>query len=266
MTVVDVSGSRFAGKVAVVSGSSQGLGAAVARLMAREGADGLVVTGRDDERGEAVAADLRALGADGRFIVSDLAEPAGPDAVIAFADAAFGRIDVLVNCAAITDRDTIWDSTPEFFDRMVAINTRAPLFLMQGAAQLMRREGIEGTMVNVGSISAYGGQPFIMSYCAAKGALATLTRNVANALLPERIRVNAINPGWMATEGEDRIQRGYHGAGDDWLDEAGRSQPFGRILDPGEVARAIAFLASSDSGLMTGTVMDFDQHVVGAWD
>lgn len=266
MTALDVPGSRFADKVAVITGSTQGLGAAVARLFVREGADAVVVTGRDPQRGEAVAADLSASGSDGRFIAADMADPDAPSAVIGFADAAFGRIDVLVNCAAITDRDTIWDSTPEFFDRMVAINTRAPLFLMQGAAQLMRREGIEGTMVNVISISAHGGQPFIMSYCGAKGALATLTKNVANALLPERIRVNAINPGWMATEGEDRIQRGYHGAGDDWLDEAGRRQPFGRILDPREVARAIAFLASDDSGLMTGAVVDFDQQVIGAWD
>jgi NAD(P)-dependent dehydrogenase (short-subunit alcohol dehydrogenase family) len=105
-----------------------------------------------------------------------------------------------------------------------------------------------------------------MSYCASKGALATLTKNLANALAPFRIRVNAINPGWMATEGEDRIQREYHGASEDWLDRAGRDQPFGRILDPGEVASAIAFLASDDSGIMTGAVVDFDQHVVGAWD
>lgn len=257
---------RFAGKVVLVSGGTQGLGAAVARRVAAEGADGVVITGRNADRGAVVAASLADLGSDGRFIGVDLATAEGPGEVVGFADLSFGRIDVLVNCAATTDRDTIWDSTPEFFDRMVAINTRAPLFLMQGAARMMRRRGTGGAIVNVLSISSYGGQPFIMSYCGSKGALATLTKNVANALAPLRIRVNAINPGWMATEGEDRIQREHHGAPGDWLERAGEGQPFGRILDPEEVASAIAFLASDDSGMMTGAVVDFDQHVIGAWD
>jgi len=252
--------------VALVSGGTQGLGAAVARRIAAEGADGVVVTGRNAERGAAVAAALIDLGCDGRFVSADLADPDGPAAVVEFADRSFGRLDVLVNCAAITDRDTIWDSTPDFFDRMFAINTRAPLYLMQGAARIMRRVETGGAIVNVLSVSAHGGQPFIMSYCGSKAALATLTKNVANALAPLRIRVNAISPGWMATEGEDRIQREHHGAANDWLGLAGEGQPFGRILDPEEVASAIAFLASDDSGMMTGAIVDFDQHVIGAWD
>lgn len=257
---------RFAGKVAVVSGSTQGLGAAIARRFAAEGAAGVVITGRDRERGAAVTAELTELGTDARFVAADLSGADAPATVIGFADDAFGRIDVLVNSAAITDRDTFWDTTPAFFDRMFAINTRAPLFLMQGAAQLMQREGTEGAMVNVLSISSHGGQPFIMSYCGAKGALATLTKNIANALLPLRIRVNGLNPGWMATEGEDRTQREVHGAPADWLEEAEKGQPFGRLLDPDEVASAVGFLASSDSGMMTGAIVDFDQHVIGAWD
>jgi NAD(P)-dependent dehydrogenase (short-subunit alcohol dehydrogenase family) len=127
-------------------------------------------------------------------------------------DSAFGRVDALVNAAAITDRGTILDTSPELFDRMFAVNVRAPFFLMQEAIKIMRREKIEGTIVNIGSMSAKAGQPFIAAYCASKGAMETLTKNTAYALLRNRIRVNGLNIGWMASEGEDRIQREHHGA------------------------------------------------------
>ena len=109
-------------------------------------------------------------------------------------------------------------------------------------------------------------QPFIAAYCASKGALATLTRNTAYALLRNRIRVNQLNIGWMASDGEDRIQREYHGAEPDWLARAAAEQPFGRLIAPEEVARAVAFLASAESGLMTGSVVNFDQSVWAAYD
>jgi NAD(P)-dependent dehydrogenase (short-subunit alcohol dehydrogenase family) len=115
-------------------------------------------------------------------------------------------------------------------------------------------------------MSAHGGQPHIAAYCASKGALATLTRNVAHSLLKHRIRVNGLNVGWMSTPGEDRIMKTYHDAKDGWLDEAVKSRPFGRLIDPKEVARACAYLASSESGLMTGSNIDFDQTVVGTGD
>jgi NAD(P)-dependent dehydrogenase (short-subunit alcohol dehydrogenase family) len=258
--------SRFDGKVALITGSTQGLGEAVARTMVRRGLAGVLVTGRNEERGATVAAELDAVGCRAVFVAADLSEPSSPARLADAVDDAFGRVDVLVNSAAITDRDSIWDATPEFFDRMLAVNVRAPFLLMQGAARLMQREGIAGTIVNVSSTSAYGGQPFLTTYCTSKGALVVLTRNVANALLPHRIRVNAVAPGWMATPGEDRIQREYHGAGDDWLERAAEGKPFGRILDPDEVARVIAFLASDESGMTTGAVLDVDQRVIGAWD
>ena len=256
----------FEGKTAIVTGSTQGLGASIARQMAERGAAGLVITGRDAERGAQVAARIEELGTRCRFVEADLADSDTPARVIAAADEAFGRIDVLVNSAGITDRDTIWDSTPELFDRMMAINTRAPWFLMQGAAEVMVREKTQGTMVNVLSISSHAGQPYIASYCASKGALAVYTKNTANALRRHRIRVNALNPGWMSTPAEDAIQRKYHGAGDGWLEEAGANQPFGGLIDPEDAARAVLFLASSESGFMTGAVVDYDQQVIGAND
>jgi NAD(P)-dependent dehydrogenase (short-subunit alcohol dehydrogenase family) len=186
--------------------------------------------------------------------------------VVQQADVAFGRVDVLVNAAAITDRGTILDTEPELFDRMFAVNVRAPFFLMQEAIKVMKRKNIQGSIVNIGSMSAMAGQPFIAAYCASKGALATLTRNTAYALLRNRIRVNGLNIGWMASEGEDRIQREFHHADADWLEKAGASQPNGRLVDPLEVARAVAFLCSAESGLMTGSVIEYDQSVWGGFD
>ena len=120
-------------------------------------------------------------------------------------------------------------------------------------------------VVNIGSVSALAGQPFISAYCASKGALATLTRNTAFALLRNRIRVNQLNIGWMSSDGEDRIQRKYHGADNDWLQTASADQPFGRLVTPEEVAKAVTFLASADAGLMTGSVVNFDQSVWGGY-
>lgn len=257
---------EFDGKVAVVTGGTQGLGENVALQLAERGASGIVITGRNEEHGERVSGVLRELGTKPLFVAVDLAEPDAPFEIIQSVDEAFGRVDVLANCAASPERDTIWNSTPEFFDRMFAVNARAPYFLMQGAANIMCRENIQGTIVNVISISSHGGQPYISAYCASKGALATMTRNVANALMPHKIRVNGLNPGWMATPGEDQTQRRFHGAEDNWLQEAGEELPFGRLIWPKEAARAVVFLASEESGLMTGAVVDYDQQVIGAYE
>ncbi|HZW48241.1 MAG TPA: SDR family oxidoreductase [Microvirga sp.] len=258
--------AQFKNAVAVVTGGTQGLGETIARTLAERGAAGLVICGRNAERGEAVAREITAQGCRTEFVKADLSSMDDTRQVAARADSAFGRVDVLVNAAGITDRGTIFDTSPELFDRMFAVNVRAPFFLMQDAAKIMRREKIEGTMVNILSMSAHGGQPFISAYCGSKGALATLTKNAAFSLMPWRIRVNALNIGWMNTPGEDRIMKLYHGAQDGWLEKAAKEQPFGRLLEPAEVARAVAFLASGESGMMTGSVIDFDQSVVGCYE
>nr|MBA3326055.1 SDR family oxidoreductase [Paracoccaceae bacterium] len=258
--------NRLDGRFAVVTGGSQGLGAAIARRFAEAGCAGIVTCGRNAAKGAAVAeAITRDTGVPVHFVVADLAAIADCRAVIAAADTAFGRLDLLVNAAGVTDRGTLIDTSEALFDRIVAVNLRAPFFLMQDAVRIMIRDGTEGAIVNIGSTSARAGQPFIAAYCASKGGLATLTRNAGFALLRNRIRVNQLDIGWMASDGEDRIQREHHGASDDWLAEASASQPFGRLVLPEEVARAAAFLASGDSGLMTGAVIQFDQSVWGGY-
>jgi NAD(P)-dependent dehydrogenase (short-subunit alcohol dehydrogenase family) len=258
--------TQFKGKHAVVTGGTQGLGEATARLFAERGAAGLVICGRNRERGRAVAADLAKAGCPTRFVEADLARVEDCRKVVAEAAAAFGGLDALVNAAAITDRGTILDTSPELFDRMFAINVRAPFFLMQDAAKLMRRGRAGGAIVNVLSMSSHGGQPFLAAYSAAKGALATLTRNAAYALMRDRIRVNGLNLGWMDTPGEHAIQTLFHGRPASWLEEAEKDKPFGRLIKTSEAARAIAFLGSDESGLMTGALVDFDQSVVGCGD
>jgi NAD(P)-dependent dehydrogenase (short-subunit alcohol dehydrogenase family) len=262
----DMAIRQLEGKVAVVTGGTQGLGEAVARLFAERGAAGLVICGRQVEKGQGVAADLTRMGCPTQFVRADLSRVEDARAVPDAADRAFGRVDALVNAAGITDRGTVFDTSPELFDRMVAVNVRAPFFLMQAAAKIMRRERIAGAMVNILSMSAHGGQPFLTAYSMSKGALATLTKNVAFSLMPWRIRVNALNLGWMNTPGEDTIMRREHGATDGWLEKAAAEQPFGRLIEPAEVARACAYLVSAESGLMTGAVIDFDQSVAGCYE
>jgi len=137
---------------------------------------------------------------------------------------------------------------------------------MQECIKLMIANQVEGSIVSILSVSGHGGQSFLTAYAASKGALAILTKNVAFSTLRNRIRVNGLNIGWMASEGEDRIQREYHDAPTDWLEKAAAGQPFGRLVDPQEVARACAYLSSAESGLMTGSVICFDQSVWGAYD
>ncbi|MBV8568539.1 MAG: SDR family oxidoreductase [Methylobacteriaceae bacterium] len=258
--------ASLAGKVAVVTGGTQGLGEAIARRFAERNAAGLVICGRNQANGSAVADSLTDKGCKTIFAEADLAKVEDCRAVIAAADKAFGRVDILVNAAGVTDRGTIFDTTQSRFDEIFAVNVRAPFFLIQETVKIMRREKIAGSIINIQSMSGHGGQSFISAYCASKGALAILTRNVAHALIKYRIRVNGLNIGWMATPGEDRIMKTYHGAEEGWLDKAAKTRPFGRLIDPDEVARACAYLASDESGLLTGSNIDFDQTIVGVSD
>lgn len=256
----------LSGAVAIVTGSTQGLGETIARELAARGAAGLVLTGRNAVRGNAVARSIAQTGCKVEFVQADLADLDSVRKIVPAAEKALGKLDILVNAAGDTDRGTVFDTSPELFDRLIAVNLRAPFFLIQDAATLMRRKKIEGSIVNIQSMSAHGGQPFLTIYSVSKTALAGLTKNAAFSLMPWRIRVNGLNVGWMSTPGEDAVMRKHHGARDGWLEKAAAEQPFGRLVDPKEVARATAYLASGESGLMTGANIDFDQSVLGTWE
>ncbi len=251
------------GTVLVVTGAAQGIGARIADHAAAAGVGALVLTDRDGRLGREVAARLSAA-CPVEFIEADLAEVAGARAVIAGAVARFGRVDGLVNAAGLTDRASFLDGTPELWDRLFAVNTRAPYFLMQGAIADMLARGAPGAIVNIASMNAHCGAPDLAIYSATKGALVTLTRNAAHAHLADRIRVNAINVGWTLTPTEIVMQTEILGHSREWLDDVVRRQPLGRMLEPEEVARLAVYLLSGASGLMTGVVLDLEQKVVGA--
>jgi NAD(P)-dependent dehydrogenase (short-subunit alcohol dehydrogenase family) len=244
--------------------ATQGLGAAIARRLAAAGAAGIVVTGRNEKRGTAVVEHISATsGVPVRFVRGDLASVEDCRRMIAEADGRFGRVNVLVNAGTSTARGTILDTSSDLFERIFATNVRGPFFLMQEAIKLMIRDGVEGAICNIGSISALAGQPFINPYCASKGALTTLTSNTAFSVMRNRIRGNQLNIGWMASENERQLQTAESGD-PDWMKKAASQLPFGRLVDPEEAARAVNFLVSDDTGLRTGAIVNVDQSVWGA--
>jgi NAD(P)-dependent dehydrogenase (short-subunit alcohol dehydrogenase family) len=257
-------GQRLDGRVVIVTGSTQGLGAAIAERCAALGAAGLVVCGRSRERGEAVRARLEAAGAEALFVPAELADAGACAAIVAACDERFGRLDGLVNAAGLSTRGTLDDTSVELWDRLFAVNARAPFVLMQHGARLMRRGGRGGSVVNIITMASHGGEPVLTAYAASKGALATLTRNTAYQLTPDRIRVNGLNIGWTATEGEHGVQTGV-GQADDWLEEADAGRPLGRLLRPHDIAPMVTYLLSDASAMVTGSVIDFDQTVHGPY-
>ena len=256
--------NRMDDKICVVTGSTQGLGAAIAMRFAKAGAAGIVTLGRNQDKGKAVAAAIsEETGVPVHFVRADLSSVEDCRNVLAETDSVFGKVHILVNAGALTDRGTILDTSPELFDDMFATNVRAPFFLMQEAIKLMIRDDIEGAICNIGSTSALTGQPFISAYCSSKGALATLTRNTAFAIMKNRIRVNQLNIGWMSSDHERELQAAEKGD-PDWEAKATAELPFGRLVDPNEAARTVNFMVSDDAGLMTGAVINYDQTVWGA--
>lgn len=256
----------FSGKIAVITGSTQGLGEGVARLMAARNAEGLVLCGRNAVRGEAIAEELSSIGSQTIFIKADLEKIAEGQKVIDQAEEAFGRLDCLVNCAAATDRGSIENTTEEIWDKLFNMNVKSQFFMAQRAIEVMRRHKTEGSIVNIGTIVAHGGPPFLIPYSSSKGALSIMTRAVANAVRHDRIRMNTLNIGWTNTPREHVVQTEVHSRPENWLELACQEQPFGRLIEVDDVARAVAFLASSESGLMTGAVIDFDQTIIGTMD
>jgi NAD(P)-dependent dehydrogenase (short-subunit alcohol dehydrogenase family) len=249
----------------LITGASQGIGATIAEFAARSGAAGLLLTARDQAKGDRMASDITAAtGVAAHFIAVDLADEAAPGKLVAACIERFGRIDGLVNAAALTNRASLVDGTMEDWESLFAVNARAPFFLMQHAVKAMRERGNGGAIVNIVSMNAHCGTPQLAIYSATKAALSLLTKNAANAHRWDRIRVNAIAMGWTDTPGERTMQAETLGHGPGWLEKAEKSQPFGRLFTADDVAHLAVFLLSDAGGPMTGAIIDQEQWVVGA--
>jgi NAD(P)-dependent dehydrogenase (short-subunit alcohol dehydrogenase family) len=245
----------LAGKAILVTGSSVGIGHAMAERLVAEGAK-VLVHGRDQAEVDAVVAKLGAATAGA---IGDLVEPAAAHALVDATVKAFGRIDGLVNNAGIYPRGAIGTTTTAFFDHVFAVNTRAPLLCAEAAIQAFRLQKSGGAIVSVGSINALCGQADLTVYSMSKGALTTMTRNLADALAPERIRVNCLNVGWTFTANEDATQQ-REGRKPGWEKEVSPVfAPTSRLLQPEEVAAHTAFWLSEDSAPVTGQIYEVEQ-------
>ena len=245
---------RFTDSVVLISGATSGIGRVAAERFVSEGAY-VVFCGL----GTAEAADLVAT-SHGRaiYVDVDLRDPAGCDAFVDAAIARYGRIDVLVNNAASVLRSTLESTDAAFFDAMMALNVRAPILIMRRALPALRANPAGSVVMNIGSLNAYVGAPNLLAYSTSKGALMTLSRNLAAAHRHEGIRVHVLNVGWTNTDGEDRLQKSL-GNGDDWAEKAGATRPIKRLLRPDEIVNAIMFYASAEAAVFSGAVIDLDQ-------
>ena len=247
---------RLQDKVILVTGSTTGIGEAIARRVIAEG--GIVmIHGRDAERGNALAAEL---GARARFIEADLANPAALPSLIEATVKAFGRLDGLVNNAASVARNDLHRTDAAFFDQMIAVNVRAPLLLIRAAYPHLKQS--QGCVLNIGSVNAYSGESQLLAYSISKGGLMTLSRNLADALCYDGIRVNHFNVGWVLSPNEYK-QKIADGLPPDWPEHIDPVYaPSGRIMPPEKIAAAAVYWLSDESRPISGSVVELEQYPV----
>jgi NAD(P)-dependent dehydrogenase (short-subunit alcohol dehydrogenase family) len=246
---------RLQDQVILITGSTTGIGASMARLFVTEGAK-VIVHGRDAARGDALCKELGVERA--AFVQGDLAQPEHPAQLAEAALKCFGRIDALVNNAALTTRADLENTDVAFFDRIMAVNLRAPLMLVR--ALLPALKASEGVVLNIGSILAHCGQANLVAYSMSKGGLMTMTRNLSDALGQQRVRVNQFNVGWTLTENEYQVKIG-DGLPADWPDHLPPyAAPSGRLLSPEDIAEAAVYWVSKASRPVSGSVLEIEQY------
>lgn len=247
---------RLEHKVILITGSATGIGKAIAKRCVAEGAR-VVIHGLEADLTAEVVAEI---GADRAVsLVVDLTEADSAERLVQLALNTFGRLDAIVNNAAMVTTSNLHSTDLAFFRRMLEVNTLAPFALIKSALPELRKT--RGNVLNIGSVNAHSGEPNLMAYSVSKGALMTLTRNLGDTLMREDgVRVNQINPGWVLTENEAQRKR-EHGLRDDWFTDLPKVYaPAGRILWPEEIAAAAIYWLADESGPISGQVVDLEQY------
>jgi 3-oxoacyl-[acyl-carrier protein] reductase len=241
---------KLEGKVAVVTGASKGIGAAVAKHLAAEGAAVVVNYSASKDEAEHVVGDIKAGGGRAVAVKANLARKADIDQLFAEAKKAFGPIDILVNNAGIYEFSPVEDITEEHYRRHFDLNVLGLTLATQAAVKRFNPKG--GSVINISSIVSTLGIPGAAVYSGTKGAVDAITRSLAKELGPRGIRVNAINPGMIETEG-------VHAAGiadSDMRKQVETQTPLGRIGQPQDIATVAGFFASEDSAWVTGQALN----------
>ncbi|MFI5151826.1 MAG: SDR family NAD(P)-dependent oxidoreductase [Chitinophagales bacterium] len=247
---------RLQNKVIIVTGSTTGIGQAIAMSCVAEGAN-LVIHGLEEDWGRQVCSEL---GKEKAVLhIEDISREGAADRLVTLALESFGKLDAIVNNAAIVASSDIHSTSPDFFRRILEVNTLAPLRLIQTALPHLTKT--RGSVLNIGSVNAYSGEPNLLAYSISKGALMTLTRNLGDTLHREYgVRVNQINPGWVLTARE-RKRKKDQGLAEDWYKEIpAEYAPAGRLLNPAEIAAAAIYWLGDESGPVSGQVVDLEQH------
>lgn len=246
---------RVDGKVIIVTGGATGIGLGISTVLAKEGAS-VVIAGRSAARGAAAEQAIRETGGEALYVRTDITHEDDCRALVTQAVERYGKLTGLVNNAGIFPRATLEETTSELWDEIFATNLKGVFFCCKHAVPEMRKHGA-GSIVNIGSANSYIGLPHLFAYSVAKGGLITLTRNLANALAPDRIRVNFVNPGWVITEMEIEIQakEGHDAA---WIEDAGRRMPLGRHQVPEDAAYACLYLLSDEANQVSGDILNVD--------
>jgi NAD(P)-dependent dehydrogenase (short-subunit alcohol dehydrogenase family) len=252
------------GRFALVTGGAQGMGFAAAKKFLELGLGGVLLVDRNAAKLDDAAAKLKTMGRV-ETLAGDLLDVSLPARAVAATVSAFGRLDVLVNAAGNTERCGLDDTTPEAFERLFGVNTRAPLFMMQEAVKAMRLHRA-GTIINMSSMLSHGGPPNLTTYSASKAALNILTRSSAQKVARDGIRIFAINLGWVNSDGEHALQTGFHNMPEDWAEAIGRRMPAGRMITPDDVAGLVAYLVSPSAQMMTGAIIDYEQMPVSVFE
>ncbi len=247
---------RLQNKVIIVTGSTTGIGKAIALRCIAEGAQ-VILHGLEEGWGNEV---LQQTGNDKAVLhIEDITNEGAPQRLVDLAINTFGKLDAVVNNAALVASSNIQTTDIAFLQKILGINTIAPFALIKAALPHLTQS--KGCVLNIGSVNAYSGEPNLLAYSMTKGALMTMTRNLGDTLHRENgVRVNQVNPGWVLTETEI-LRKKEHGLPNNWYEAISPVYaPAGRILKPAEIAAAAVYWLSDECGPVSGQVMDLEQH------